>query len=46
LEVLGVEPVGEAALDGSDRVRVPDFLHVSGGAGSPGGDADDSGVRH
>jgi FKBP-type peptidyl-prolyl cis-trans isomerase SlyD len=43
VEVLGVEPAGEAALDESARARVPDFLHVSG---SPAGDADDSGVRH
>jgi FKBP-type peptidyl-prolyl cis-trans isomerase SlyD len=46
VEVLGVEPAGEAALDDAGRARVPDFLHVSSGAGSPLGDPDDSGVRH
>jgi FKBP-type peptidyl-prolyl cis-trans isomerase SlyD len=46
VEVLGVEPAGEAALDESGRARVPDFLHVTGGPGSLDRAADDSGVRH
>jgi FKBP-type peptidyl-prolyl cis-trans isomerase 2 len=46
VEVLGVEPAGEAALDESGRARVPDFLHVTGSPGSLDRAADDSGVRH
>jgi FKBP-type peptidyl-prolyl cis-trans isomerase SlyD len=46
VEVLGVEPAGEAALDESGRARVPDFLRVGGSADGGAGDAADAGVRH